>query len=72
MVAQTFFIMLCHLKSGIFFFSAGWVLVMSVFVYLLPETKNMPIEQMTRVWSEHWFWKRIIGEVNEDRKMEAP
>ena len=72
MVAQTFLIMLCHLKSGIFFFSAGWVLVMSVFVYLLSETKNMPIEQMTRVWSEHWFWKRIIGEVNEDRKMEAP
>jgi MFS family permease len=72
MVAQTFLTMLCHLKSGIFFFFAGWMLVMSVFVYLLPETKNMPIEQMTRVWSEHWFWKRIIGEVNEDRKMEAP
>ncbi|KAM3730732.1 hypothetical protein ACB098_12G108400 [Castanea mollissima] len=73
MVAQTFLTMLCHLKSGIFFFFGGWVLVMSAFVYfLLPETKNMPIEQMNRVWREHWFWKRIVGEVNEDGKMEVP
>nr|XP_023903668.1 hexose carrier protein HEX6-like isoform X5 [Quercus suber]POE46132.1 hexose carrier protein hex6 [Quercus suber] len=73
MVAQTFLTMLCHLKSGIFFFFGGWVVVMSAFVYfLLPETKNMPIEQMNRVWREHWFWKRIVGEVNEDGKMEVP
>ncbi|KAL4595978.1 hypothetical protein ACB092_12G130800 [Castanea dentata] len=73
MVAQTFLTMLCHLKSGIFFFFGGWVLVMSAFVYfLLPETKNMPIEKMNRVWREHWFWKRIVGEVNEDGKMEVP
>ncbi|XP_030934847.1 hexose carrier protein HEX6-like isoform X2 [Quercus lobata] len=65
MVAQTFLTMLCHLKSGIFFFFGGWVVVMSAFVYfLLPETKNMPIEQMNRVWREHWFWKRIVGEEN--------
>ena len=73
MVAQTFLTMLCHLKSGIFFFFGGWVVVMSTFVYfLLPETKNMPIEQMNSVWREHWFWKRIVGEVNEDGKMEVP
>uniref|UniRef100_A0A2N9HRD2 Major facilitator superfamily (MFS) profile domain-containing protein n=1 Tax=Fagus sylvatica TaxID=28930 RepID=A0A2N9HRD2_FAGSY len=71
--AQTFFTMLCHFKSGIFFFFGGWVVVMSSFVYfLLPETKNVPIEQMNRVWSEHWFWKRIVGEVNDDIKVEAP
>ena len=46
---------------------------MSAFVYfLLPETKNVPIEHMYRAWSEHWFWKRFVGEVNGDRKMEAP
>ncbi|KAK4572532.1 hypothetical protein RGQ29_030814 [Quercus rubra] len=73
MVAQTFLTMLCHLKSGIFFFFGGWVVVMSTFVYfLLPETKNMPIEQMNSVWREHWFWKRIVGVVNEDGKMEVP
>nr|XP_023928711.1 hexose carrier protein HEX6-like [Quercus suber]POE90503.1 hexose carrier protein hex6 [Quercus suber] len=71
--AQTFLTMLCHFKSGIFFFFGGWVMVMTAFVYLLlPETRNIPIEQMTKVWREHWFWKRIVGEVNEDRSMEAP
>ena len=71
--AQSFLTMLYHFKSGIFFFFGGWVMVMTAFVYfLLPETKNMPIEQMTKVWREHWFWKRIVGEVNEDRSMEAP
>ena len=71
--AQTFLTMLCHFKSGIFFFFGGWVMVMTAFVYfLLPETKNMPIEQMSKVWREHWFWRRIVGEVNEDRSMEAP
>lgn len=68
-IAQTFLAMLCHLKSGSFFFFGGWVAVMTVFVYLfLPETKNVPIEQMDRVWREHWFWKRIVGQeyqVNE-------
>ncbi|QCD95445.1 MFS transporter [Vigna unguiculata] len=63
-VAQTFLSMLCHFKSGTFFFFGGWVVVMTVFVYLLlPETRNVPIEQMDRVWIEHFFWKRIVGEI---------
>ncbi|KAK1399671.1 hexose carrier protein HEX6-like [Heracleum sosnowskyi] len=62
-IAQTFLAMLCHFKSGIFFFFGGWVLVMTVFVhFLLPETKNVPIEQMERVWKGHWFWKNVVGE----------
>ncbi|KAI3955311.1 hypothetical protein MKW92_004181 [Papaver armeniacum] len=62
-IAQTFLAMLCHLKAGIFFFFGGWVFVMTVFVYFfLPETKGIPIEQMVRVWREHWFWRRFLGE----------
>ncbi|XP_044505053.1 hexose carrier protein HEX6-like [Mangifera indica] len=70
-VAQTILAMLCHFKSGIFFFFGGWVVVMTAFVHLLlPETKSLPIEQMEVVWREHWFWKRIVGELSEESKMQ--
>ncbi|KAJ0968292.1 hypothetical protein J5N97_025209 [Dioscorea zingiberensis] len=60
-IAQSFLSMLCHLKSGIFFFFGGWVLVMTLFTYFfMPETKNIHIEKMERVWREHWFWKKIV------------
>ncbi|XP_034202203.1 hexose carrier protein HEX6-like [Prunus dulcis] len=66
-IAQSFLSMLCHFKSGIFFFFGGWVMVMTGFVYLLlPETANIPIEKMDRVWREHWFWNRYVGQVRED------
>ncbi|PON80117.1 Sugar/inositol transporter [Parasponia andersonii] len=63
-IAQAFLSMLCHFKFGIFLFFSGWVLVMSLFVsFLVPETKNVPIEEMTeRVWKQHWFWKRFMDE----------
>ncbi|MBA0805922.1 hypothetical protein Gohar_005407 [Gossypium harknessii] len=71
-VAQTFLSMLCHLKAGIFFFFGGWVIVMTAFVYyLLPETKNVPIEQMENVWKEHWFWAGIVGEEDEKIKIQG-
>ncbi|KAH7522340.1 sugar transport protein 13 [Ziziphus jujuba] len=67
-IAQAFLSMLCHFKWGIFLFFSGWVLIMSTFVlFLLPETKNIPIEEMTdRVWKQHWYWKRFMDyEVDE-------
>ncbi|EYU20200.1 hypothetical protein ABFS82_06G050000 [Erythranthe guttata] len=65
-VGQTFLSMLCHFKAGLFFFFGGWAAVMTVFVYfLLPETKNIPIEQMDGIWREHWFWKRFVGGDNK-------
>ncbi|KAI3880823.1 hypothetical protein MKX03_034724 [Papaver bracteatum] len=66
-IAQAFLSMLCHLKYGIFAFFSAWVLVMSLFVlFLLPETKNIPIEEMTeRVWKRHWLWKRFMDDDNE-------
>ncbi|XP_076942067.1 sugar transport protein 13-like [Bidens hawaiensis] len=66
-IAQAFLSMLCHFKYGIFLFFSGWVLVMSVFVwFFVPETKNIPIEEMTeRVWKQHWLWKRYMIDDDE-------
>ncbi|KAM1478506.1 hypothetical protein ACFX2I_025920 [Malus domestica] len=62
-IAQSFLSLLCALKFGIFLFFAGWITIMSVFVYLfLPETKGIPIEEMILMWRKHWFWKRIMPE----------
>jgi hypothetical protein len=66
-MAQAFLSMLCTLKFGIFLFFSGWVFIMSIFVvFLLPETKNIPIEEMTdTVWKKHWFWKRFMDNNEE-------
>jgi hypothetical protein len=72
--AQAFLSMLCRLKHFIFLFSAICVVVMSLFVLLfLPETKNVPIEEMAdRVWKRHWFSKRFMNdEGNSHRVSEA-
>eukprot|EP00253_Pinus_taeda_P011849 PITA_11849 len=59
-LSQVFLSMLCHLRFGIFLFYAAWTVIMTLFVYfLLPETKNVPIEEMTRIWQEHWFWSKM-------------
>ncbi|XP_074339275.1 sugar transport protein 13-like isoform X2 [Apium graveolens] len=67
-IGQSFLSMLCTMKFGIFLFFSGWVLVMSFFTFfLIPETKNVPIEEMTEtVWKQHRVWKSYM--VNEDEK----
>ncbi|XP_038904141.1 sugar transport protein 13-like [Benincasa hispida] len=72
-IAQSFLSMLCHMKFGIFLFFSAWVLIMSLFVmFLLPETKGIPIEEMTeKVWKQHWFWKRYMDDVPEKGKASA-
>ncbi|MCH81110.1 hexose transporter, partial [Trifolium medium] len=54
-IAQAFLSMLCFLKFGIFLFFSAWVFVMGIFtVFLIPETKNVPIEDMAeKVWKQH-------------------
>ncbi|MCO5609462.1 hypothetical protein L7F22_063688 [Adiantum nelumboides] len=60
-IAQSFLAMLCAFKYGTFLFFAGLVLIMSLFVLsFLPETKNVPIEEMTFQWRSHWFWKKVV------------
>ncbi|KAF8413994.1 hypothetical protein HHK36_001992 [Tetracentron sinense] len=60
-IAQIFLAMLCHLKFGLFIFFAFFVVVMTIFIYyFLPETKNVPIEEMSKVWKQHWYWGNYI------------
>uniref|UniRef100_A0ACD5W8C9 Uncharacterized protein n=1 Tax=Avena sativa TaxID=4498 RepID=A0ACD5W8C9_AVESA len=61
LVAQYFLAMLCRFKAWLFFVFAGWIVAMTAFVYLfLPETKGIPIEQIDKVWGQHWFWKGVV------------
>ncbi|KAL2471014.1 Sugar transport protein 8 [Abeliophyllum distichum] len=66
-IAQAFLTMLCHMRSGIFFFFAAWILVMGFCAaFLLPETKGISIDEMNeKAWKKHWFWKRYFKHDDE-------
>ncbi|KAG8389041.1 hypothetical protein BUALT_Bualt02G0188100 [Buddleja alternifolia] len=39
----------------------GAEVVMMVYCYsFMPETKNIPIEEITQVWREHWYWRMYM------------
>ncbi|XP_047258966.1 sugar transport protein 14 [Capsicum annuum] len=62
LIAQCFLVSLCHLKYGVFLVFAGFIFVMSCFIYLLlPETKQVPIEEIYLLWEKHWFWRRYCS-----------
>lgn len=64
-IAQVFTTMLCHVKFGLFLVFAACVVVMNVFIYkLLPETKGVPIEEMSIVWRRHPYWRKFVPEDN--------
>ena len=65
-IAQVFTSMLCHMKFGLFIFFAFFVAVMSLFIKkFLPETKGVPIEEMSIVWQNHPYWKKFVKPDNE-------
>ena len=71
-VAQIFLKMLCWMKFGLFIFFAVFVFIMTLFVYFyVPETKNIPIEEMSRVWREHWYWKNYVVDDHVDAQFPA-
>ncbi|KAF5752590.1 sugar transport protein 8-like [Tripterygium wilfordii] len=46
-IAHAFLLLLCHMCTAIFFFFAALILIMGLFVvFLLPETKGVPIGLM--------------------------
>ncbi|XP_030541726.1 sugar transport protein 14 [Rhodamnia argentea] len=63
LIAQCFLAALCHLKYGIFLLFAALIVIMSSFIFfLLPETKQVPIEEVYLLWKNHWFWKKYVGD----------
>ncbi|KAK6929985.1 Major facilitator, sugar transporter-like, partial [Dillenia turbinata] len=66
LIAQVFLSMMCHMKAFIFFFFAVWIFVMGLFVvFLLPETKGVPIDLIAyRIWRKHPVWKRFMDDEN--------
>lgn len=70
-IAQCFLAMLCHLRWGVFVLFAGLIVIMSTFIILLlPETKQVPIEEMAQLWEKHWYWKHIVAR-DLDRKPQS-
>ncbi|XP_072990569.1 sugar transport protein 14-like isoform X2 [Typha latifolia] len=68
-IAQCFLAALCHLRYGVFILFAGLISIMSIFIILLlPETKQVPIEEISQLFEKHWYWKRIVG---KDSKVES-
>ncbi|XP_042487425.1 sugar transport protein 14-like [Macadamia integrifolia] len=66
LVAQCFLVSLCHLQYGIFLLFAALILGMTCFIYfLLPETKQVPIEEIVFLFENHWFWKRYVTSSDE-------
>ncbi|CAN6448467.1 unnamed protein product [Victoria cruziana] len=69
-IAQAFLSMLCHMRAGIFYFFSGWIIIMGLFVlFFLPETKGIPINEIDKIWRQHWYWKRFLDDEDIDSKM---
>jgi MFS transporter, SP family, sugar:H+ symporter len=63
-IAQLYLSMLCWMRAGVFFFFSSWIGIMGIFVALfLPETKNVPMDEMVaRVWKKHWYWNKYMDD----------
>lgn len=72
-IAQSFLSMLCHMRAFIFFFFSAWILAMGIFVvFLLPETKGVPIDSIAeRVWKQHPVWKTFMDEHDDSKSRET-
>ncbi|XAR67037.1 hypothetical protein NMG60_11013450 [Bertholletia excelsa] len=71
LIAQCFLVALCHLRYGIFLLFAGLIFLMGCFVFfLLPETKQVPIEEIHLLFENHWFWKRIVNTSDGEKNVQ--
>ena len=49
------------LQWGIFLFFGLFCVAGTLFVvFLFPETKGIPIEEVPNIFKRHWYWKRFV------------
>ncbi|KAK3425644.1 hypothetical protein EUGRSUZ_F02212 [Eucalyptus grandis] len=61
LITQIFLTVLCHMKFGLFIFFAFFIVLITTFIYFfVSETKNIPIEEMSQVWEDHWYKKKCV------------
>jgi len=66
-IGQTFVSMLCAMEWGVFLFFAGWVAIMSTFVFFfVPETKGVPVEKVQILFARHKIWRKLMGHHADD------
>ncbi|KAI3775538.1 hypothetical protein L1987_50117 [Smallanthus sonchifolius] len=66
LIAQCFLVSLCYLRYGIFLLFAAFMGIMTFFIYfLLPETKQVPIEEIHLLWRKHWLWKSYCAPTDQ-------
>ncbi|KAF9594241.1 hypothetical protein IFM89_028898 [Coptis chinensis] len=71
-IGQVFLSALCQARYGLFYIFAIFVVTMTLFVYFfLPETKGIPIDEMSKVWKRHWFWKRYFPNDGGNRRVDG-
>ncbi|KAL3154027.1 species-specific tRNA processing, variant 2 [Trebouxia sp. C0010 RCD-2024] len=59
-VTQTFLNMLCSLKWGIYIFFGAWQLIAILFtLFLVPETRGVPIEKAANFVRAHKVWRHV-------------
>lgn len=70
LIAQCFLVSLCYLRYGIFLVFGGFIVIMTLFIYfLLPETKQVPIEEIHLLWQNHWYWKRYCEHEDQPQQV---
>jgi len=61
-IGQVFLSMLCAMKWGVFLFFAGWVIIMTLFIFFfVPETKGIPVERVHVTFARHRMWTKLMG-----------
>ncbi|KAI7844792.1 hypothetical protein COHA_001672 [Chlorella ohadii] len=58
--------MMCKMTWGVFVFSAGFCLLFILFsLFMIPETKGVPLDQVQERLQTHWLWRHAMKELRE-------